>query len=437
MSPNLATTPRTILSGSWLPYGIACALLVAMFLGSPNFRPASGPGASPFGGDVLQEWIGGYVVRAGDHSRFYDRAYADELEHDEGLVGFEWDAGEYLPLVYPPFYYLLVSPLSCLPFQAAAIVWAGLMAAAYGAAWWIFQKARTGEDAWPTSWLLPLSLLFMPLIENFTTCQKGSVLLLILTGTFFLLQTNRPYSAGLVFGLIAFKPQLALPIAIAMLCKGQWRFVLGGLTMGGMLAALCLVLGLDVCRQYVDFSLHAGEYLNNAGYDLAKSHALSGFFALLLGTDTPATRWLTLVACSGTVAVTALALRGRLDTNRPQFAWQFSALVVATLLLSPHLYTYDLTVLLLPLGLIATRRIGFQPVHNESQAGWQPILPLQWLAVLVFCLVGVSPSIAHMTNVQLSVPLLFALLFTLGLAARKMKASTSLPFEACPAASHA
>ena len=76
------------------------------------------------------------------------------------------------------------------------------------------------------SWLLPLSLLFMPLIENFTTCQKGSVLLLILTATYYLLVTKRPYWAGLVFGLIAFKPRFALPIAIAMLCKRQWRFVL-------------------------------------------------------------------------------------------------------------------------------------------------------------------------------------------------------------------
>lgn len=394
-------------------YVVALVILAAIFLGSPNFRPASGPEAHPFGGDVLQEWIGGYVVHSGDHARFYDRAYVQELQHDAGLVGFEWDAGEYFPLVYPPFYYLVVSPLSWLPFHMAAIVWAGLMVAGYLAAWCIFERSsvKAGGDACPT-WLLPASLLFMPLIENFTTCQKGSLLLLILTSTYYLLQTNRSYRAGLVFGLIAFKPQLALPIAIAMLCKGQWRFVLGGLTTGSVLATLCLVFGFDVCRQYVDFSLHAGEYLQNAGYDLTKSHAWSGFFALLLRTDAPEARWLTLMASVATIGVMAFGLRGKLETSSLRFSWQFSALIVATVLLSPHLYTYDLTMLLLPLGLIACRAASPQ---------------LMWLAILVFCLAGVSPRIAQAAGFQLSVPLMLLLLWVLQIPQPRNKSIHATP----------
>jgi hypothetical protein len=75
-------------------------------------------------------------------------------------------------------------------------------------------------------------------------------------------------------------------------------------------------------------------------------------------------------------------------------------MIVATVLLSPHLYTYDLTVLLLPLGLAAARRsIGFQPVRDPSPA-------LLWLALFIFCLAGLSPKVAAATGIQLSVPLM-------------------------------
>jgi hypothetical protein len=396
---------------------MALLLLAAIFLGSPNFRPASVPDASPFGGDVLQEWIGGYIVRHGDYGRFYDVSYAQSLEHDEHLVGFAWRQGEYFPMVYPPFYYLLVAPLSWLPFSLAALLWAGLMVLAYLAAWRLFEKyaLRAGKAAGPTAWLLPLSLLFMPLIENFTTCQKGSLLLLLLTATYYLLVTTRPYWAGLVFGLIAFKPQFALPIAIAMLCKQQWRFVLGGLTTGSMLVGLCAWMGLDVCSQYVDFSTHAGEYLRNAGYDLTKSHAWSGFFSLLRGSSPAMATMLVAAADVATVGVVALALRGPFDASSRRFPWQFSALTVATVLLSPHLYTYDLTVLLLPLGLVAAhaRGVSFQPVREGHllTRRLKAYATTRWLALLLFCLVGLSPKLAAITGIQLSVPLMFAFLW--------------------------
>jgi hypothetical protein len=44
-------------------------------------------------------------------------------------------------------------------------------------------------------------------------------------------------------------------------------------------------------------------------------------------------------------------LRGTLQTGTRRFAAQFAALVIATVLLSPHLFTYDLTILLLAMYL--------------------------------------------------------------------------------------
>jgi hypothetical protein len=389
-----------------LRFGLVCAglILAALYAFSPNFRHASGPDASPFAGDFLQEWVGGWMVRAGEGGRFYDPAYAQQLEHDERLVGFAWSADEYLPMVYPPFYYLLVSPLSLIGFHAAAWVWAGLMVGALVASVWILDRWAERSQAYRTRtpggvrhWVLLAAVLFAPVLESLSSSQKGTVCLLILTATFALWDAKRPLAAGLVFGLLAFKPQLTLVIALAALCKGQWRFVAGGMITGAVLIGLSLCVGLDVCRQYVDFALHAGDYMQSSGYDLFKSHSVWGFGKLLRSEYGVAGTLAAWGAALAVIVLTARALRGKIEPGTPRFVWQFSALVIASVLLCPHLFTYDLTVLLLPLALA---------VHSGNRMQLS-------LAPSVFVAPALSTAMAAVTSVQWTIPLLVAWLAAL------------------------
>lgn len=366
--------------GPLAPLGVTIAILACVYGGSPNFRWETGPLASPFGGDFLQEWLGGYIVRAGDCSRFYDVRYAQELQHDPRLVGFAWDRQEYLPIVYPPFYYLLVSPLSQFPPRVAVWIWAAIMSgclvvtvclvslalgshrgflgeiggklAAFGRG-----SASRQRSAWMGLWLLPMALLYGPTVLSLVSSQKATLCLLVLTGSFVLLDRRQPMRAGVVFGLLAFKPQLTLVIGLAMLYKRQWRFVCGGCATGLALVALCALLGGNVCMQYLQFSRSAARYVNTPGYDTSRSHCLDGFIVELAGgTATTLTRVATMIASTAVVALSAWLLRGCSQPGSRQFALQFSGLVIATILLSPHLFAYDLTLLLLPmlvLGLIA------------------------------------------------------------------------------------
>src|SRR5690606_23431202 len=83
--------------------------------------------ATPLGGDFLQEWIGGHLVQSGQMDGLYQVERFDQLQHDERLIGFRWDRAAYLPPVYPPFYYVLVSPLARLDFRKACAAWAALL----------------------------------------------------------------------------------------------------------------------------------------------------------------------------------------------------------------------------------------------------------------------------------------------------------------------
>lgn len=395
--------------GPWTgPMCVTLLVLTVIFAASPNFRFADAPDASPYAGDFLQEWVGGRIFREGDYSRFYDPDYAHEMEHDARLIGFRWNEQRYLPIVYPPFYYAIVSPLSRLPLPVAAWVWAALMVVCLiVSAWVLITHARKHSRQRVSPWLLPAALFFMPLIENFTSSQKGSVCLLILSITFVLLDRKQPYWAGLVFGLLAFKPQLTLVIAFAMLFKGQWRFVMGGVTTGLLLIGVSLAMGLDVCGQYVAFSAGAADYLQTSGYDLTKSHCLYGTLTLLNGGKaTLPVKCATVAAVLVVASLLAVALRHGLQPGTPRFRQQFSALVISTVLVSQHLFTYDLTILLLPMFQLI-QGTSDVTVHTERRPA------VAWLLAAIFSLSGVAPIIASQTGIQITTILLLALCVTI------------------------
>src|SRR5262249_31968267 len=143
-------------------FGIVVFLLIAFT--AANFRPPEGPQTHPFAGDFIQEYVGGYIVLRGDHSRFYDLKYAQQLEHDPAVAGFHWHAGQWFPMIYPPFYYLLVLPLSLLPIHTAALIWLALMIASFVGAMVLLSAHYPARTI--LAWALLGGLLFPPLFEG-------------------------------------------------------------------------------------------------------------------------------------------------------------------------------------------------------------------------------------------------------------------------------
>jgi hypothetical protein len=231
------------------------------------------------------------------------------------------------------------------------------------------------------------------------------VLLFLFAATYVLLRRGRSFAAGAVFGLLAFKPQLAILIGAAMVWKRQWRFVLGAAATVLALVLISFGVGIDACRDYLAFSTRTADYLQTAGYDLAKSHCWYGFFHLALaGASDAAIRWASLVAVAATVGVVVWMMSGPLRPKSNRFVAQYSGLVVASLLVSPHLLTYDLTVLLLPAVLLGVELATQEKTHA-------PIARRLVAAVVVLLLVcNVSTALARACGIQWSVPAMFGLL---------------------------
>jgi hypothetical protein len=386
--------------------GAVLLVFAAALSYSPNFRWEDGPRASAFGGDFIHEYLGGHLVRHGDRARFYDPAYARELQHDPAVLGFRFDTDQWSPIIYPPFYYLLLSPLSRLPFATANLLFVGLMAACFALTVallsWAYPRERT-----LLTWGVALSVCFPPLITNLVMSQKGTLALLVLTGTWVLLDRRRPFAAGLVFGLLAFKPQLTLVIGLAMLLGRQWAFVRGAALTGAALVGLSVMLGVDVCRQYLVVASTMASYIETPGFPLGMMHCWYGFFRLLLaGLPVAIVQGATLLASLATVCTLARLMRGPLALATPRFALQFAGLVAGTVLLSPHLLVYDLTILLLPFFLLA--RLVVQASAPLRHRAW-----LTRLGVLLVPLTSAPSMLPFATRVQASVPLLLAILIVL------------------------
>ena len=406
----METIPEPDFGGAaWRVAAGACgaALVLALIVArSPNFDMPSGPDARPYGGDFVQEYAAGSILRSGDRTRLYEVGYLRGVEHDPEIVGFEWSPALWFPPVYPPWYYVAVSPLAALDFRIAVAVWLGalVLCAAASAAWLLARFAFWRTHA---VWALPAAFLFFPLTESLVSLQKGTVLLGLFTATFALLERRRSFAAGAVFGLVAFKPQLGLALAGVAVLERDARFVAGAAAT--VLALLAVSLAADPVL-LVDWARATWGVIPQMEPDLLRrSHTWLGQARLLVG-EWSGLAVLALWAAFATATVVALVVLVRATPDPRELPLRFSGVVLATVLLSPHLYSYDLTLLLLPFALL----IASAP-EPERRAR------VRWVLAL-FLLGGLSPRIAAVVPLQLSTWAMFGLLVFLARAAPTARA---------------
>lgn len=412
----------------YLPTATAIGVIVlSIFVASPNFRSVHPDRPTVYGGDALQEWLGSRLART-EPDRLYDQARAIQLQNDPQYVGYRTDPSKFFPMVYPPFYYVSLRPLSFLSALQAANLQLVAMGLAAMACFWLASRVPVAEAAnrW-LPWVLVAGAMFMPLVKSLCMAQKSAVVLFLFTASYALFRRHRLFMSGLAAGVLAFKPQLLLPTMVLMAWHRQWRWLAGCLTSLMGLATLCLPVGWQACGEYAQFIRHAGDYVHSGGYAMYASHSLRGFFELLLpftmtaewpikGAQTAA--WLAAFAVAWVVASEGRgngrtwagresAERGGVAENSRPVRGEheepadilFATACLVTPLVSPHFYTYDLTMLLLPMFLMWKA--------SYTAPGWQS---LRWQALLLYVGCMISEPIASRFGVQISVLILVEVL---------------------------
>jgi len=309
----------------------------------------------------------------------------------------------YLPL-YPPQVSLFFAPFAKLSYSWALILWLALSSLIYGlcchAVW---RNCPNLHNQKLTVLILALALpAFWHLIA---WGQTSAIALACFTLAFLAFRAQREFLAGLALGCIIFKPQLAVAAAIVFLFTLRWRVIVGALLSSvTQLMAAWLYYGPDPLREWIHILLKVPKQLSLLEPRLYQTHSLRTFWSMLI----PWSSVSVVLYLISAVLVSALAVvtwRSRLDLSL-----RFSALLLATVLLAPHLTVYDL-VILAPAFLLLSGWIVAQ--SDNSAAAY-----FKLLLYLAFVLPLLGP-LARWTHLQLSVPVMAAILFGIWKFSRK------------------
>jgi alpha-1,2-mannosyltransferase len=289
----------------------------------------------PIGTDFSSFYAAGSLVLDGRAGDVYDMAA--HFAREQQIFG---PATPYYGWLYPPIFLLLATPLALLPYALALMVWQSATFALYLAVIAAILRVPR-RDGGPIARLwLPIAAAFPAVLVNLGHGQNGFLTAGLLAAALLALP-RRPVLAGMLFGLTAYKPQFGLLIPFALLAAGQWRSMITAFaTVITLAGAATLAFGTDVWWLFAASTETSRKLLLEQG-DVGFEKLQSAFAAVRMWGGGLSLAY----AVQGAVTLTAIcgvAWTWRTSADRDLKA---ALLIVATLLASPHVLDYDLTIL--------------------------------------------------------------------------------------------
>lgn len=293
--------------------------------------------------DFVNYWFAAKLTLAGEHRLlFQPQAYYEALN---ALFGREMELRSWS---YPPHALLFLWPLGFLPYPLAFLVFSAL-----GLALYLFGLSRflaaspVGGDRGVA---LQVAVLVLPYVSTqLAVGQNGfwfaGIILLALA-----LRDTRPWTSGLLIGLLSLKPQLAVLLPVLLLVERRWTVIFSA-----ALATLALVAAATALFGFESFRLFATVTLAN---QKAVMIEWVGIFLRLMptpfaflrvaGIDAALAVEINLVfsAAMAIVAIWCIA-RATSDFRRSL------AFLAASALVSPYFFFYDMGALIGAAAIVA------------------------------------------------------------------------------------
>jgi len=383
--------------------GIALWSVYIWTLSTPGLRDRN---SNLKGTDFVHFYTLGALANAHDGAHLYD------MDVQSALIGQRVSQAAgilYLPL-YPPQVSLLFGPLARLPYAAALAFWWIISALLFGICCFAFWQncPNLGEHGFLA---LTLAVAFPPFFNLIAWGQTSALALCCFTLAFLSFNRQREFAAGLALGMLVFKPQLGLAAAILFVAMGSWKVVFGAALSGvAQLSAGVFYYGIDPLQRWLQTLVHARSVLVLLEPRPYQTHCLCTFWSMLIPWNSIATSLYAVTAVAVMIAVGALWKKG----GGVPLSLRFSALLLATVLISPHLTVYDLVVLAPAILLLADWAVEHACNRNRIGA----------LLYLVYALPLLGP-LARFTHVQLSVIAMVILVLVLWRISRTLGSATS------------
>jgi Glycosyltransferase family 87 len=304
---------------------------------------------------------------------------------------------QYLPL-YPPQVSILFAPFARLSYPWALICWLTLSALIYGLCGYTLWRACPNLGKYRFT-ILILTLAFPAFWHLIAWGQTSALALTCFTLAFFALRAQREFLAGLALGCLIFKPQLGVVAAVIFVDARRWRVIAGALLSASVqMAVAWTYYGPDSLRSWLQTLSHLRSVLPLLEPKLYQTHCLRTFWTMLLP-------WPGLAGAFYIVtALLTLALAARCWQSSLSLPLRYSAMLLATVLVAPHLTVYDLVVLA-PAILLLSNWIAIHPDNSTTPQ-------LKLLLYLAYALPLLGP-LARWTHLQLTVPVMLTILYVI------------------------
>jgi alpha-1,2-mannosyltransferase len=393
---------ETLRSGSWLTperirlYAIAALIASA---GGLLFVLATAHGLNdyqgrPIGTDFSNVYAAGTYALEGRAEAPFDAPaqYAREKEIFGAATPFYgWH--------YPPFFLFIATLLAFLPYLPALAAWQGTTLALY--LWSIrsilFSSFPARNEAQSSHLWLLLAVAFPAVFVNLGHGHNG-FLTAALMGLALLLLDGRPVVSGILFGLLAYKPQFGVLIPLVLIATGRWKtFAAAAITVALLALASTLAFGVKVWPAFIDGGRFTREVVLEAGgtgwYKIQSVFA----WARMWGAPVSLAYIVQILVTVGLAVAVCWLWRSAISARL-----KAAALIFAALLSTPYSLDYDLMVL--------APAIAFWAADGLSRGfrDWEKtILAALWILPLV------ARSFPEFTGIPLTVPLLLAAFFLL------------------------
>lgn len=363
--------PQIALVALCLLLTAGCALILS--------RMYSAVGARDFfrATDFRAFYSAGQIVASGRGAQLYD---LHEQYSWQALVAGLDDYEQLLAYLNPPFAALPFALLSHLPLERAYALWTLINLAVFaGIGLWITYLLRGSRSTVPVA----AAIMTMTFLPAFVTLVQGQWSLLLTAGLLLswrALRDEKDIQAGLWLGVLAVKPQLLLLPIAALLWQRRWRAV-GGLAASCGLALVLswAISGFGGLSAYVALISEAARWGDRFGIHPQALYTLRGLAHAWLRTDDPIQAlpfW-----AAGICLVIGLLWYGWRPGHyrqEPGPALQWAMLVIAALLVSPHAYNHDLSLLIVS-GALVSLALTEMPTRNLTRTLLAALTPSGYL----------------------------------------------------------
>jgi alpha-1,2-mannosyltransferase len=395
-------------SGDWLTRErvrlVALAVLIASIAGFLYLvLTANGlidTQGRPLGTDFSNVYAAGTYVLEGKPEAPFDPP--SQYAREQKMFG---EATPFYGWHYPPLFLFVAGALALMPYGVALALWQAvtlglylltmraIVRSSFRGAPYASHRAASGMTA---DWLL-LAVAFPAVLINIGHGQNGFLTAALLGGALVQLD-RRPIVAGVLFGLLAYKPQFGFLIPIVLLASGRWRALAGAAATVAVLAfAATIVFGPHVWQAFLDSTrftrVVALEQGDTGWYKIQSLFA----WARMWGASVPVA-----YALQGLLVAALCAALVWLWRSAAAYPLKAAALCLATILATPYTFDYDMMLLAPAIAFMASDGFvrGFGPWEKTGLAAL-------WLAPLF------SRTVAQASFIPLGVPVMLAILMLL------------------------